>query len=125
MKTKITFLVLGVVIGMALLYLQQNSFKDSTFTPLPVPYYTVLFENKHVRIVDHVLKPGEKEPIHHHPPMYAYFLEDAELRINIVNDTVMERSFKKGQKFKINGVVHSIENTGDTEFHSLLIELNE
>ena len=75
--------------------------------------------------LDHVLKPGEKEPKHHHPPMYAYFLEDAELRINIVNDTVMERSFTKGQKLKTKDVVHLIENIGDTEFHSLLIELNE
>ena len=125
MKTKITFLALGIVIGVALLYLSQTAFKDSAFTPLPEPYYTILFENEHVRIVDHVLKPGEKEPIHHHPPMYVYFLEDAKLRVNILNDTVMERSFIKGQKLKTKDVVHLIENIGDTEFHSLLIELNK
>ena len=84
MKTKITFLALGIVIGVALLYLSQTSFKDSAFTPLSEPYYTILFENEHVRIVDHVLKPGEKEPIQYHPPMYVYFLEDAKLMVNYI-----------------------------------------
>ena len=100
-------------------------FNKSAFTPFPQPYYTILFENEHVRVVDHILKPSEKEPIHHHPPMYVYFLEDAKLRVSIANDSVIERTFSKGQKLKAKDLVHSIENIGDSEFHSLLIELNE
>ena len=48
-----------------------------TLPDLPEPYYKVLFENDAVRIVDHRLAPGEREPEHTHAPMVGYFVQGA------------------------------------------------
>ena len=43
--------------------------------------YTVLLENEHVRIVEYVIKPGEKDAWHTHPPKASYIGSGGKLRI--------------------------------------------
>jgi hypothetical protein len=76
MKQAVIALIVGVLLGAA-----GSSFFSGgseaepavvgSLPALPEPYYKVLFENDAVRIVDHVLEPGEREPEHTHAPMVA------------------------------------------------------
>jgi len=86
MKSKLFNLIIGILIGasIVLIFNQLNKPNKIVFEELPKPYYNVLFENDNVRIVEHKLNSGDKEPTRNHPPMYAYFLEDAEV-IHIAN----------------------------------------
>lgn len=93
---------------------------------LPEPYYTVLFENDAVRIVDHRLGTGQTEPEHTHPPMLAYFVEGATVVITEADGSTSEATIPTGAFLGADRLVwwtHSLENIGDTPLHSILVEL--
>jgi len=98
----------------------------ATLADLPAPYYTTLFENDAVRIVDHQLDPGEVEAEHTHAPMLAYFVEGATLMITEADGSASEATIPTGAFVEANNLqwwTHALENTGDTRLHSILIEL--
>ena len=96
----------------------------ATLPDLPAPYYTVLFENDTVRIVDHQLEPGDIEPEHTHAPMLAYFVEGATVMITEANDSSWEATIPTGAFLSdsLYWWTHSLENTGETPLHSILVE---
>lgn len=96
---------------------------DDMVSDLPTPYYAVLWENAAIRLVEHRLEAGAKEPMHHHPKMVAYFLESSTIRVTESNGTVSEPTLVKGTISEIGPWTHEIENIGDTPLHSLIIEL--
>lgn len=98
---------------------------NSPFKELPKPYYKILFENDDVRIVEHKLEPGESEPLHSHPPMIVYFLEDAEVWVAGPDGKSRKEILKKGQTLNPPSITHSIQNKGTSALHSLLVELKE
>ena len=128
-RTVIT-LVAGVVLGAVGTWLISAA-SDSESAPaavslpdLPEPYYTVLFENEAVRIVDHQLSIGETEPEHTHAPMVAYFVEGATVVVTEADDSTWEATIPTGA-FLADSLywwTHSLENTGDTPLHSILVE---
>jgi quercetin dioxygenase-like cupin family protein len=83
----------------------------------------VLYENEAVRVVNHLLEPGQSEPAHTHPPMVAYFVEGATAAITEADGSTAETTIPTGA-FLENLVwwTHSLENVGDTPLHSILIE---
>jgi hypothetical protein len=89
---------------------------------LPTPYYTVLWENDEVRVVEHLLEPGDREPMHSHPRMIGYFLETSTVRITESNGTTVEPVLTKGTIGEAGPWTHEIENTGQTPLHSLIVE---
>jgi hypothetical protein len=97
----------------------------ATLPDLPEPYYKVLFENDAVRIVDHQLQPGETEPEHTHAPMVAYFVEGATVVVTEADGSSSEVTIPTGAFLGADNLrwwTHSLENTGDTPLHSILIE---
>ena len=126
MNSKIFPFIYGLAIGAGVMIIfNYAKTKDIVFHDLPEPYYKVLYDNEDVRIVEHIMQPKDEEPLHIHPKMYAYFLEDCELRVKNGEGEVTVRGFKKGQNFLGGDISHSIENIGITPLHSLIIELNE
>jgi quercetin dioxygenase-like cupin family protein len=127
MNTKLIYLIVGAVIGAGtvLIFDKLNQSNKIRFEELPKPYYNVLFENNNVRIVEHKLNPGEDEPMHNHPPMFAYFLEDAELIVKVPDVDPEKVTLNKGQTKELPALVHSIDNQGNTTLHSILVEFRE
>ena len=125
MKQKALNLTIGLLIGVGLTVLFNLLSKTSgqDLEKLPTPYYSVLFENENIRVIDHKLNPGETEPMHNHPPMYVYFLEDADVTIIGPDGNKTSESLKKEQNFLAPALSHSIENTGNSSLHSILVEL--
>jgi len=83
----------------------------------------VLLNNDRVRVLDVVVKPGEKMPMHSHPDNVLYVITggsskstDAEGKVTALTTKAGECVFRKGE-------THAVENTGETEVHVLNIEL--
>ena len=86
-------------------------------------YYAVRFENERVRVLEFHLKPGEKEPMHSHPPGVVYILADATLRNALPDGTSSERSLNAGDVLWREDTTHTGENVGATEARAIAIEL--
>ena len=142
MSKTVTALVGGILVGAAGSWLFLTARPEVTPTPqaeadagptatlpaLPEPYYTVLFENEAVRIVDHQLEVGGTEPEHTHAPMLAYFVEGATLEITEADGSTSEVTIPTGAFLGADNLrwwTHSLENTGDTPLHSILVELKQ
>jgi quercetin dioxygenase-like cupin family protein len=126
MKTKLLPFAAGFLMGAMLLLIIQYLLNDrkTSSEELPTPFYTTLFENDEIRILEHIINPGEKEPKHSHPSMYAYFIEDTEVTVTVETDgSEAVRSLQAGENFLVPAVRHSIENTGNKRLHTILVEL--
>ncbi|MDH4090347.1 MAG: hypothetical protein OEV74_03175 [Cyclobacteriaceae bacterium] len=125
MKSQFLSFIVGLIVGMGAI-ISFNMLikpKKQSLEILPFPYYRVLFEDDNVRIIDHKLNPGETEPMHYHPPMYVYFLENADVVVSGPDGEKNSESLKKWQGSVFPALTHSIQNVGKTSLHSILIEL--
>jgi hypothetical protein len=85
--------------------------------------FRILLENNRVRVLQEWLRPGEKEPMHSHPRAVVYAL-------NSFNGKSVSSS-RKVTAFEANArdvtwseeQAHSIQNTGKTEIHAIIVEL--
>ncbi len=85
--------------------------------------YSVRFENDRVRVLEYRAKPGDKEPMHSHPPGVVYVLSDSTMRTTLPNGETSEAPRKAGELFWRDSTTHAAENIGDTESHALAVEL--
>jgi hypothetical protein len=126
MTSKFILFISGILIGIGVMYLTNLIDRpNQVFHDLPKPYYEVLYENEDVRVVEHIMRPNDEEPLHTHPKMYVYFLDDCNALVADIDGNSNERSFKRGDNFAVDGQTHSVINIGNTNLHSILIELNE
>jgi len=125
MTQKILLVLLGVVIGAIVTFSlsSNNTVSMAELEKLPEPYYTVLWENEDLRIVEHRIPVDDSEPRHSHPEMLAYFMENCSVQITEADGTVHDESLTKGQFREVPPWTHSIKNIGDTPLHTLLVEL--
>ncbi|NCF62356.1 MAG: hypothetical protein GWP58_05860 [Gammaproteobacteria bacterium] len=125
MIQKILLILLGLILGLTVSLFLPDKYSASTgeLDELPKPFYTVLWENDHVRIVEHSMQPGDREPMHTHPEMLAYVMEDSKLLVTESDGTAIEVELTKGEFQQLPDWTHSIKNIGDTPLHTLLVEL--
>ena len=137
-KTLVT-LVVGVVLGVAGSWFiftpsqteperQAKSAPEgiATLPGLPEPYYKVLFEHDAARKFELLLETFFSEPEHAHPPMVAYFVEGATVVITEADGSTSETTIPTGAFLEnLEWWTHSLENTGDTPLHSILVEFKD
>ena len=125
MNQKIVLILVGVVIGflIASFLPPQHSAHAMDLERLPEPYYEVLWENEHIRVVEHTMAPGDDEPMHTHPEMLAYVMESSMLLVTEADGTTNDVKLTKGDFQQLPSWTHSIKNVGDTPLHTLLVEL--
>jgi quercetin dioxygenase-like cupin family protein len=85
--------------------------------------YRVLLDNDEVRVLEYRLKPGEKEPLHAHPDGVVYGFNDSKIRVTSADGKVTESPGKAGDVFWRKSVTHALENVGETDVHSLAVEI--
>jgi len=88
-------------------------------------YYTVLFENDEVRVIEYRLRPGEKEPMHSHPEGVVRYLSDATFRVILPDGTESEGATKEGDVQWREYTRHAVENIGTTEAVAFAVELKK
>jgi len=83
----------------------------------------VKLENSHVRVIEGVLQPGDKEQIHSHPAFVTYVIAGSKIRNNFADGKKVETELKTGDVLFREPQTHWVENIGTTTLHFLVVEL--
>jgi hypothetical protein len=86
--------------------------------------YKVIFENDRVRVLEYRDRPGDKTQPHRHPDSLMYTLSAFRRRIASAGRHV-EVELQPGQVRWVGAQEHSGENVGDTDTHSIFVELKD
>jgi beta-alanine degradation protein BauB len=85
----------------------------------------VVFENDRVRVLEVRIKPGEKLPMHSHPPHLTYTLSHFKGKYVAPDGEATMGEGKASAWSWTEAITHASENVGTTEIHALAIELKE
>ena len=85
--------------------------------------YKVLLENDKVRVLETRYGPGVKSEMHSHPDLVAVTLTPAKAVLALADGQTADIEMQAAQAIFIEGQEHTVENTGASEFHFILIEL--
>lgn len=86
-------------------------------------HYEVEFENDKVRILRITYGPMEKSVMHSHPEGVAVFLTDGNSKFTYPDGTTQDIEVKAGQVIWSPESTHQPENTSDTPFEVIQIEM--
>jgi quercetin dioxygenase-like cupin family protein len=86
-------------------------------------HYKVESEDARVRVLRVHYGPHEKSVMHSHPASVAVFLNDGKARFTDASGKTQDVTMKAGQVQVTPAEVHNPENTGDTPFDLIVIEL--
>jgi len=84
--------------------------------------YRVLFENERVRVLEYRDRPGEKTVPHSHPDSVMVTLSSFRRRLS-THGREVDVELPSGLARWLPAQSHSGENTGDTETHTIFVEL--
>jgi beta-alanine degradation protein BauB len=80
-------------------------------------------DNSHVRVIEGVLQPGDKEKMHSHPAFVTYVIAGGKIRNHFADGTVVDAELKTGDVLYREPQTHWVENTGTTTLRFLVVEL--
>jgi len=86
-------------------------------------HYTVVSENDQVRVLKIHYGPHEKSVMHSHPAAVAVFLTDANGQFSYPDGKKENFAVKAGNAQYSAAQIHLPENTSDTAFDLILVEL--
>lgn len=84
---------------------------------------SVKLENDRVRVLEAVIKPGEREQLHSHPASVFYVVSGGKIRNHASDGKTSEQTVNTGDVVYRDPLVHWAENIGTTTIHVILIEL--
>ena len=85
---------------------------------------TVKIENDYVKVVEFMIKPGDKLSLHKGGPRAIYSLSDYKLKWT-EGDQETEKEWTKGHAHWHNAIEHAVENIGDTDANYLVVTRKE
>jgi quercetin dioxygenase-like cupin family protein len=85
----------------------------------------VLLENNRVRVLEVRIAPGQKIPMHSHPPHVTYALSEAKGEYTSPDGKSTVNEAKPNQVFWSEALTHSSVNVGNTEIHAIVVELKD
>jgi hypothetical protein len=85
----------------------------------------VIVDNDRVRVLDVLLIPGAKEPMHSQPAHVAVYLSSTRVKVTTPDGKTVEREHKAGEVSWSEAVTHTVENVGSTDQHVIVIELKK
>jgi quercetin dioxygenase-like cupin family protein len=83
----------------------------------------VKLENSHVRVLESILQPGDKEQLHSHPAYVTYVVAGGKIRNHLADGKTTEAELKTGDVLYRDPLTHWAENIGTTPVHVILVEL--
>jgi len=122
MKKRI-FLDAGIVL-LALLAFGSPIVMPQDLAKVAPHQVSIVLENDRVRVLKLVYEPGEKVPLHSHPPVAVICLTPCKSKF-LSTDGELEHDVQAGTVRWSNGTTHTHENTGKTECQVILIELKK
>jgi hypothetical protein len=86
--------------------------------------YKVVFENDRIRVLEYRDQPGAKTNPHRHPDSVMYTLSSFRRRIS-ADGRQVDVDLPAGQARWLGAQEHSGENIGETDTHTIFVELKE
>lgn len=83
----------------------------------------VRLENASVRVIEGVLRPGDREQMHSHPAFVTYVIEGGRIRNHFADGRVVEAELETGDVLWRDPQTHWIENIGATTLRFIVVEL--
>jgi len=83
----------------------------------------VKLENRHVRVLEATLQPGQKEQMHSHPATILYVISGGKVRNHTADGKTTEAVLQAGDVSYREPMTHWAENIGTTTVHLILVEL--
>lgn len=87
-------------------------------------FYKVVFENDRVRVLEYRDRPGDRTTPHEHPDSVMYTLSAFRRRL-VADGVERDVEIPAGVTRWIPAQRHYGENIGDTDTHSIFVELKE
>jgi quercetin dioxygenase-like cupin family protein len=87
--------------------------------------YKVVLENESVRVLEVRIKKGAKSEMHSHPKSVAICLNEQRLRFTFPNSKSEDTDLKHGQAVWLDGLSHAVENVGNEDVSSVVVELKK
>jgi quercetin dioxygenase-like cupin family protein len=120
---KLQVLLVGVAVGALLVVAGSRPAPAQDPAVVNAKMVKVPLENTHVRVLDSVLQPGDKEQMHSHPAYVTYVVAGGKMRNHLADGKVVEVEVKAGDVIYRDAVTHWAENIGTTPVHVVLVEL--
>ena len=87
-------------------------------------FYSVVFENERVRVLEYRDTPGARTNRHHHPDSVMIPLAGFERRL-VHGEREADLSYEPGAALWVPAESHIGENIGSTDSHAILVELKD
>jgi hypothetical protein len=100
---------------------------QATLDPLQLApdNYRLLLENDFVRVFDVRIRPGEKLRLHANGPSVIYVLNDGRMQHTYEDGSTKVKTAVSGAVVWDEAEAHETTNVGDTDVHSIKIELKK
>jgi quercetin dioxygenase-like cupin family protein len=85
----------------------------------------VRLDNAHVRVLESVLGPGQKERVHSHPACVIYVIAGGKVRNHTADGKSADSELIAGATAYREPITHWSENIGTTPVHLILVELKD
>ncbi len=85
--------------------------------------YKVLLEYDRVRILDTRYGPGVKSEVHTHPDLVTIAMTPSKAKLSITGGQTLDIDIQPGESLFVEAQEHTVENTGTSELHAILVEL--
>ncbi len=109
-----------VLVCLALVVTRATAQDAAAVTPQVVK---VKLDNDHVRVLEAISNPGDKEDWHSHPATVVYVVSGGKLRISTRDGKSNDVEFKTGDTLYRPPVTHSALNIGTTQLHVIIVEM--
>ncbi len=86
--------------------------------------YKFIVENDRVRVLEVVLRPGDKAVMHYHPDPVVHVLKGGKAKMTSSGKTDL-LDLKTGQAIFLKAQFHEAENPGKTDLDLLVVELKK
>ena len=123
MRTRIGSLLSAASIGGLLLFTGTDAAWAQDPAVVNAKSIQVELENSRVRVLEAVLKPGDREQLHSHPAYVVYVISGGRIRSHGTDGKATETEFVTGETVYRDPLTHWAENIGTTTIHLILVEL--
>ena len=85
----------------------------------------VRLDNPSVRVLESILKPGQKEHVHSHPACVIYVITGGKIRSHLADGKTVESELVAGATLYREPITHWTENVGTSPIHLIVTELKD
>jgi oxalate decarboxylase/phosphoglucose isomerase-like protein (cupin superfamily) len=122
MKAYVRISALGLTFALAFCLAGTARAQDAAV--VAKDHYKILVDNAHVRVVENILKPGEKDAMHTHPAGWYYVTKPGTMKVVHADGKTEMWEAKAGEQgwMEAEGP-HTSDNVGKTTMGYVLVEV--